>query len=117
MNEFLSTNMAAWISILMVALGSGAAVWILLGNPDSALREAWDKYVELLNKEIRFLLIRKSPTRIAQQQVAVMVVTLIVYQLTGSFFVLFATVLVAILPLMILRSQRDKRISEARRAA
>ncbi|MFK8001396.1 MAG: type II secretion system F family protein [Polyangiales bacterium] len=112
MNEFLATNLAAWISILMVALGSGAAVWILLGNPDSALREAWDKYVELINKEIRFLLIRKDPTRIAQQQVAALVVTLIIYQLTGNFFVLFLTILVAILPLAMLRSQRDKRITK-----
>ena len=112
MNEFLSTNLAAWISILMVAFGSGAAVWVLLGNPDSVLREAWDKYVELINKEIRFLLIRKSPTRIAQQQTAALVVTLIIYQLTGSFFVLFATVMVAILPLMILRNKRDKRIQK-----
>jgi tight adherence protein B len=110
MNEFLSTNLAAWISILMVALGSGAAVWILLGNPDSALREAWDKYVELINKEIRFLLIRKNPTRIAQQQVAALVGTLIMYQLTGSFFVIFLSVLVMILPLMMLRSKREKRI-------
>lgn len=110
MNDFLATNLAAWISILMVALGSGAAVWILIGNPDSALREAWDKYVELINQEIRFLLIRKSPTRIAQQQVAALVVTLIIYQLTGNFFVLFLTVLIAILPLSMLRSQREKRI-------
>lgn len=110
MNDFLATNLAAWISILMVSLGSGAAVWILIGNPDSALREAWDKYVELINQEIRFLLIRKSPTRIAQQQVAALVVTLIIYQLTGNFFVLFLTVLIAILPLSMLRSQREKRI-------
>lgn len=65
--------MSAWAyaGAGLAVAGGAVALYLSLCAPDSALRRSVGRYVESLNRDLRFLMIDGSGTRILQAQVAV----------------------------------------------
>ncbi|MEM6954303.1 MAG: type II secretion system F family protein [Myxococcota bacterium] len=112
MNEFLASTAAGWLSVLMVGLGSGAAVWILAADEDGPLRRNWDRYVNALDAEVRFLFLKYKAEHIARAQVGGVVAMLIFAQLTGNFLPLVLAAAIATIPYIRLRALRVARVQK-----
>lgn len=109
--DVLATSWVAYVSIAMVAIGSGAFVWIILGDPDSFLREGWSRYIEALNKEIRLQFLPHKPETIAIGQLVAAGLIIAVAIGTSEPLLLGIVGVIAVFPLLRLRGMGQKRIA------
>ncbi len=110
MSGFLSSSLAGWLSIIMMAIGSGVAVWIMVADEESFFHAKWNQYVAAIEAETRFLFLQRSAKSIVQMQAAAVIGILVLYQLTGQFLFLAFLLAALVFPLVWLRAQRGKRI-------
>lgn len=110
MNDFLASRAAAWVGILMLSLGVGAAIIIATATPQSAFRAAWSRYVTSLDEEVRFLLTKRSGEEIARIQILVIVGVLGLWALTGNMLLLVIVLLAIVYPRVSLRRAREKKV-------
>lgn len=108
--DVLATSWVAYVSIAMVAIGSGAFVWNVIGDPDSFLREGWAQYIAALNREIRLQFLKQKAENIAMGQLFLIAITCAVGIAISEPFVFLFVPLIAVLPMVRLKSQGRARI-------
>ena len=112
MSDFLSTQLAAWVAMGMVAVGLIGAVYIIIGDEDSGMYRKWREYIAVLDKEVRFLFLPQSAEMIARAQVGGVLFCIVLYAFTGNFIFIALVAAGSILPLVVLRSKRTQRVAK-----
>ncbi len=100
----------AWGGIGLFAVGLGAALFVELVTPDSALRTLWARYLASLDKEIRFLFYTTHGEKIGRWQISLGLTVLIVALLTETPLLVFLLPVVAVAPLISLRQRHRERV-------
>ena len=108
--DFLSSTMAGWLSIFMMSAGVGGIVFLSIQNEDSFLNRGWTRYLKLLDKEIRFLLLRRTSQWIAARQFVALAATLVLYQLTQQLLLGILALMIIFAPYMWLKSKHTERV-------
>jgi tight adherence protein B len=100
----------AYAAIALVAFGGAATLVLMAVTPDSALRVMLGRYQAAIDRELRFLLLKTTGARILKIQIAVVSVLLVTSFLLEDAFIVLLVPFVAIVPLIVLRRRRDKRV-------
>lgn len=112
MDDFLASRLAGWVGILMFSLGAGAAVVIATATPHSPIRAAYNRYVDSINEDVRFLLLRRSAEEIVRIQLFAIAAIVALWTLTGNILFMAAVALAVVYPKVTLNRQRIQKVEK-----
>ncbi|UJR84895.1 Hypothetical protein I5071_69740 [Sandaracinus amylolyticus] len=110
MNVSQTTMLLGYGGMAMTVLGIVAAGFITLTDPTSAIRRRWSDYVRVLDKEVRFLLLKTTGERIALIQLAVILAIPFVALLLDDVVLVFLIIPVSAGPIFWLQRQHAERV-------
>ncbi|WP_236517445.1 type II secretion system F family protein [Sandaracinus amylolyticus] len=105
-----TTMLLGYGGMAMTVLGIVAAGFITLTDPTSAIRRRWSDYVRVLDKEVRFLLLKTTGERIALIQLAVILAIPFVALLLDDVVLVFLIIPVSAGPIFWLQRQHAERV-------
>ena len=94
----------------MVVVGGALAAYLAIVLPDSPLRDLWNRYVNVLDGYVKFLLLGRSGEEIARIQTLILGGCMILFAATGNLLMIVIVLLVAVTPYAVLDSRRRERI-------
>ena len=110
MSAETSTYVMGYLGALLLVVGSVVTVTLMVIDPKSALRSNYARYTTAVEKECRFLLIRKTGHEIARyQMLAVAVVAVLGFLLEDPILLLLIPP-IALAPFVILRQRTQERV-------
>jgi len=112
MDDFLASSLAGWVGILMFSLGAGVAVVIATATPHSPVRSAYNRYVDSINEDVRFLLLRRSAEEIVRIQLFAIAAIVALWTLTGNILFMAAVAIAVIWPKVSLNRQRVQKVEK-----
>jgi tight adherence protein B len=59
-----------WLSTALIAGGAGVVVWLVLVDPRGRARGAFAEYVRAIDRDVRFLMLKRGAVAIARMQLA-----------------------------------------------
>lgn len=112
MDDFLASRLAGWVGILMFSLGAGAAVVIATATPHSPVRSTYNRYVDSIDQDVRFLLLRRSAEEIVRIQLFAIAAIVALWTLTGNILFMAAVAIAVIWPKVSLNRQRIQKVEK-----
>jgi tight adherence protein B len=104
---------SGWFPIagaFLVAVAVAVVIYFVIDSPDNGLRRIMGRHIDELDRELRFLLSKATGTQIAQVQVVLGVVALVMSVFATGFLILIP--LIAIGPGFWLRRARAQRVEK-----
>ena len=98
-----------WLAALLISGGIAMTAYVLMTDTEGPAYKAFMKYAEDLEKIVRLQYMPTTGLKIAQQQLAVIVISIVLSLLLGETVLLLVTVAAAILPKIVLEDKLDKR--------
>lgn len=98
-----------WLAALLISGGIAMTAYVLMTDTEGPAYKAFMKYAEDLEKTVRLQYMPTTGLKIAQQQLAVIVISIVLALLLGETVLLLVTVAAAILPKIVLEDKLDKR--------
>lgn len=98
-----------WLAALLISGGAAAVIYLLMTDKEGSPYKAFMAYAEDLERLVRLQYLPTTGLKIAQQQAAVMVGSVVLALLLGETILLLVTVAAAILPKIVLEDKLDKR--------
>ncbi len=102
-------TLVGWLAALLISGGAAAVVYLLMTDTEGAPYKAFMAYAEDLERLVRLQYMPTTGLKIAQQQAAVMVGSVVLALLFGETILLLVTVGAAIIPKIMLEDKLDKR--------
>ena len=110
MSASITTLILGYAGMVLLVVGAVTAVALLVVDPTSAVREAWGRYVNTLERLCRFLLLDRGGESIARLQLgAIAVVPLLAFFLDDSILLLLIPP-IALAPYYVLKRMADERV-------
>lgn len=98
-----------WLAALLISGGAAAVIYLLMTDKEGAPYKAFMTYAEDLERLVRLQYMPTTGLKIAQQQAAVMVGSVVLSLLLAEPLLLLVTVAAAILPKIVLEDKLNKR--------
>lgn len=98
-----------WLAALLISGGIAMTAYVLMTDTEGPAYKAFMKYADDLEKIVRLQYMPTTGLKIAQQQLAVIVISIVLALLLGETVLLLVTVAAAILPKIVLEDKLDKR--------
>jgi len=105
-----TTYLLGYGGAVLFVIGAVVALLLMLTNPSSALRENYARYCTAIEKECRFLLIRRTGTEIAKYQMGGMFGAVVLGFLLDDWILLFLIPPIALAPFVILQQRSKERV-------
>jgi tight adherence protein B len=98
-----------WLAALLISGGAAAVIYLLMTDKEGAPYKAFMNYAEDIERLVRLQYMPTTGLKIAQQQAAVMVGSVVLSLLLAEPLLLLVTVAAAILPKIVLEDKLNKR--------
>lgn len=102
-------TLVGWFAALLVSGGVGLAIYTVVTDTEGPLYKSFMAYAEDLERLVRLMYMPTTGLKIALQQLAVIVGSIIVALLSGETIIMLVAVLAAILPKITLEDKLNKR--------
>ena len=109
--EIIADPMMGFVSILLIVLGAGVAVFFTLIHHENWIQQTWHRYIHYLNSYMQFLFIERKGAKIAQVQLIGVCLFLVLYAIDGSIVFFLFSVGCVIAPVFFLKRKKRKRIA------
>lgn len=106
------TVLLGWGAAFLVGAAISIASYFLIGVEDSSLRRWWDRYVEGLDADARFLRLDRGGREIARVHAAVLLAIFVGAIVFRAGWLLFMLPVAAVVPAYRLRRARESRVFE-----
>lgn len=110
MNVSQTTYVLGYGGMVLAVLGVVAAMFMTITDPNSGLRKRWAEYVGLLDREVRFMLMKTTGERIALTQLGIITAIPFVAVLTGDIILIVLIPVVAAGPYFWLQNKHAERV-------
>ncbi len=110
MNAESNTYLLGYGGAFLFVVGSTVALTLMLINPSSALRENYARYCTALDKELRFLLIRRTGAEIFKYQVGGALMASALAFLLDDWILLLLIPPIALAPIVIVQQRSRERV-------
>jgi len=105
-----STYALGYGGMLLFVIGATVALTLMVLDPQSALRKNYNRYCTAIEKECRFLLIRRTGQEIARMQIGVIFAAPVLAYFLDDWILLLLIPPVAFAPYVILRQRSAERV-------
>lgn len=109
MNVDTTTYLMGYGGALLLVAGAATALILMMRDPESGLRQSYARYVNALDKELRFLLIRRTGHEVARMQIGAIVAIPVVTFFLEEWILLLLIPPIAFAPFVILRQRATER--------
>ncbi|MBX3273118.1 MAG: type II secretion system F family protein [Sandaracinaceae bacterium] len=110
MNVDGSTYALGYGGMFLLVLGATVAVTLLALDPESALRKSYARYTQAVDRELRFLLIRRTGLEVARMQLGAIALVPVVAFFMEDVILLGLIPPIALAPYVVLRQKRAERV-------
>ena len=110
MNAEPTTYVLGYAGAFLFVVGAIVALTLMLIDPSSALRENYARYCSTIDKELRFLLIRRTGAEIAKYQIGGMLAAAVLAFLIEDWILLLLIPPIALAPYVILQQRSRERV-------
>jgi len=108
-NVETSTYVLGYGGALLLVAGVAVALILMIRDPDSALRSHYARYVNALDKELRFLLIRRTGHEVARMQIGAIAAIPVLTFFLDEWILLLLIPPIALAPYVVLRQRATER--------
>lgn len=109
MNVETTTYLLGYGGAFLLVAGVAVALILMMRDSDSALRQSYARYVNALDKELRFLLIRRTGHEVARMQLGAIAAIPVVTFFLDEWILLLLIPPIALAPFVILRQRATER--------
>jgi tight adherence protein B len=102
-------TLVGWLAALLVSGGAGLAIYTVVTDTEGPAYKAFMAYAEDLERLVRLMYMPTTGLKIALQQLAVIVGSIVFALLSGETIVMLVAVAAAILPKIVLEDKLNKR--------
>lgn len=105
-----TTYVLGYAGMFLLVIGATVAVFLMAIDPESALRKNYHRYCLAVDKELRFLLIRRTGPEVARMQVVACLVAPVLAFFLEDWILLLLIPPIALTPYVVLRQRRAERV-------
>ncbi|MCB9598611.1 MAG: hypothetical protein H6719_38200, partial [Sandaracinaceae bacterium] len=112
MSAATDTYVLGYAGMFLFVIGTTVAIAMMAFDPQSALRKNYARYCSAIDKELRFLLIKRTGPEVARMQVGACLVTPVLAFFLEEWILLLLIPPIALAPYVILRQRRAERVEK-----